>query len=134
MSILEQLNSGMMPFTRHLGIVFLAAEKGGVRAQLAAEQCHCTLPPIVHGGVLMSMADSAGAVGAFLNLREGSTGTTTIESKTNLVSAAKVGDLLFVDAMPMHIGSRTQLWESRVTRQSGELVSITWQTQLAIGT
>ena len=45
----------------------------------------CTVGGVLHGGTLMTLADSVGAVCAFLSLPAGATGTSTIASKTNLV-------------------------------------------------
>jgi uncharacterized protein (TIGR00369 family) len=44
----------------------------------------CTSGGLLHGGVLMALADSAGGACASLNLPEGA-GTATIESKTTIV-------------------------------------------------
>jgi hypothetical protein len=44
----------------------------------------CTTGGILHGGVIMAVADSAGAACAFLNLPKDASGTATIESKTQL--------------------------------------------------
>src|SRR5437764_836610 len=46
---------------------------------------------LLHGGVLMTLADSAGAVCASLNLPGDATGTSTIESKTNFLGAVRDG-------------------------------------------
>lgn len=44
------------------------------------------------------------AIGAFLNLPEGSKGTTRTESKTNLIAAAPVGAALTATAEPVSVG------------------------------
>ena len=49
----------------------------------------CTSNGILHGGVIMALADSAGAGCAFLNLPDGAAGTSTIESKTNFLGAVR---------------------------------------------
>ena len=72
-----------MPFAATLGLELLSATAEEVRARIAFEERLCTAGRILHGGALMSLADAAGAYCAFLNLPEGSTGTATIESKTN---------------------------------------------------
>src|SRR5256885_11081420 len=51
----------------------------------------CTAHGILHGGVIMALADSAGGACAVLNLPQDATGTTTIESKTNFVGAVPRG-------------------------------------------
>ncbi|MBW3666254.1 MAG: PaaI family thioesterase, partial [Actinobacteria bacterium] len=79
---LTSLAHGQMPFT---GILGLEIESGGPervegRGQWRAE--YCTAAGLIHGGYLMALADSVGAMCAFFNLPEGAT-TSTIESKTN---------------------------------------------------
>ena len=48
----------------------------------------------------MAFADSLGAIGAVLNLREG-TRTTTLESKTNFLGSARVGETITGEATPL---------------------------------
>jgi 1,4-dihydroxy-2-naphthoyl-CoA hydrolase len=51
----------------------------------------CTTNGILHGGVIMSLADAAGGACAMLSLPDGASGTTTIESKTNFLGAVRSG-------------------------------------------
>src|SRR6266516_839032 len=71
-----------MPFAGTIGSELLEADASRVLAQVAWDESRCTAGGMLHGGVLMSLADSAAAVCAFLNLPEGANGTTTVESKT----------------------------------------------------
>jgi 1,4-dihydroxy-2-naphthoyl-CoA hydrolase len=50
----------------------------------------CTSGGVLHGGALMALADTLGAVCAFLNLPSGA-GTATISSSTNLLRAVRGG-------------------------------------------
>jgi len=122
--------SASMPFARQIGLTFVEAEKGRVRAAVTVGADHCTAGGIAHGGFLMTLADCTGAVAAFLNLPEGSKGTTTTESKTNLISAAPVGTVLTACAEPVSIGRRLQVWQTRIETAEGKLVALTTQTQL----
>jgi acyl-coenzyme A thioesterase PaaI-like protein len=36
------------------------------------------------------------------------------------------------EAMPLHRGRRTQVWQTRVTDESGKLLSLTIQTQMVL--
>ena len=65
----------------------------------------CTSGGLMHGGVLMALADSAGGV-AFVNLPEGAKRTATIESKTNFLGAVMDGTVI-ATATPLHVGSTT---------------------------
>ena len=119
-----------MPFAGVIGLTVLEAGKDRVAVQAEVRPDLCTAGGIAHGGFLMTLADCAGALGAFLNLPEGSKGTTTTESKTNLIAAAPAGSVLTATATPVTTGRRLQVWQTRVERQDGKLVALTTQSQM----
>ena len=51
-----------MPFAKTLGVVFDRAAKDEVRGHLAWAPELCTSGGLLHGGVLMSLADNTGAL------------------------------------------------------------------------
>jgi uncharacterized protein (TIGR00369 family) len=120
-----------MPFAETLGLEIVAASAEEVRARLPWEARLCTAGGILHGGALMSLADAAGAYCAFLNLPEGSTGTATIESKTNFFRAVRDGH---VDALsrPLHRGRTTIVVETDLHDAAGKHVARVTQTQAVL--
>ena len=80
---MTSLQPDMMPFSRLLGLEMVSSEKDRIVAEFRVTESLCTTGRIMHGGAIMSVADTLGAIGAFLNLPEGHKTTTTIESKTN---------------------------------------------------
>ena len=78
----------------------------------------------------MAFADTIGAAATFLNLPAGAT-TTTLESKTNFFSAGRAGTVR-AEATSLHRGRRTMVWQTRVTDESGRLLSLTIQTQMVL--
>jgi len=117
-------------FFETLGIRIVEATRERVIADMAVRPELMTIGGRLHGGALMSLADSIGAYGAFLALPQGAAGTTTIESKTNFFAGAAAGEVRG-EATPLHIGGRTSVWQTRVT-QKGKLVSLTTQTQMVL--
>lgn len=91
----------------------------------------CTTAGVLHGGVLMALADSAGGACAFANLPEGAAGTSTIESKTNFLGAVREGSVR-ASARPLHVGSTTIVVETEVRTSGGKLVAKTTQTQAVL--
>jgi 1,4-dihydroxy-2-naphthoyl-CoA hydrolase len=127
----------LMPFARTLGIVFDHAAKDEVRAHVAWAPELCTSGGLLHGGVLMSLADSTGAACAFLNLPEGA-GTTTIESKTNFlrgVRATEGGEpsVVVATSRPLHTGRKVIVVETDVRDGAERLVARVTQTQMVLG-
>jgi 1,4-dihydroxy-2-naphthoyl-CoA hydrolase len=130
-SPLEFLNSRPLPFAEMMGIVFVAADKDKVVAELEVTPKLCTRPTTIHGGALMAFADTLGAAGTILNLPEGMT-TTTLESKTNFIAGAPLGTRLVGETTPVHRGRRTQVWTTRISTSEGRLVAIVTQTQMVL--
>ncbi|HTO40402.1 MAG TPA: PaaI family thioesterase [Rhizomicrobium sp.] len=120
------------PFPRLMGVEILEAGKDRVRGRLLVRPDLCTAGNILHGGAVMAFADALGATGAFLNLPEGAAGTTTIESKTNFIGAAKEGSTIEGESLPIHIGRRSSVWQTRLTRSDGKLVAVVTQTQMVL--
>jgi uncharacterized protein (TIGR00369 family) len=119
------------PFPRLMGVDVLEATKESVRARLKVRPDLCTSGNILHGGAIMAFADTLGAIGAFLNLPDGA-GTTTIESKTNFIGAAKEGSTVTAETTPVHVGRRSSVWQTRIAREDGKLVAIVTQTQMVL--
>src|SRR5258708_39278572 len=73
----------LMPFAGQLGLVLDEADANRVVARLDWAPHLCTSAGVMHGGVLMSLADTAGALVTFLGLPEGKT-TATITSTSHM--------------------------------------------------
>jgi uncharacterized protein (TIGR00369 family) len=119
-----------MPFTRVLGLEVLSSAPSRVEARAAWQADRCTGGGILHGGYLMSLADSVGAMCASQNLPEGA-GTATIESKTNLFRPVAEGTIA-ITATPIHVGRTTIVVQTDITLPNGKLVSRTIQTQAVL--
>jgi 1,4-dihydroxy-2-naphthoyl-CoA hydrolase len=121
----------LVPLSATLGIGLSDATPSAVRLQMDWRQELCTAGGVLHGGALMSLADTAGAVCAFLNLPEGGDGTTTIESKTNLLAAVR-GGTVTATATPMHVGGSVIVVETELRGNDDRLVAKTTQTQAVL--
>jgi uncharacterized protein (TIGR00369 family) len=129
-ALTEQARAAM-PFAGELGIEMLAADSDEVRARLAWEERLCTAGGILHGGVLMGLADAAGAYCAFLNLPESSSATATIESKTNFFRAVRGGHV-HARSRPLHRGRTTIVVETDLHDDAGKHVARVTQTQAVL--
>jgi 1,4-dihydroxy-2-naphthoyl-CoA hydrolase len=120
-----------MPLAATLGVEVLAAAPDEVRLRLPWEERLCTAGGILHGGVLMSLADTGGAYCAFLNLPEGAGGTATIESKTNFLRAVPSGHVI-AESRPLHVGRTTIVVETDLWDDRGRRVARVTQTQAVL--
>ena len=122
--------NAQMPLGGTLGIrMFGDADEVDATIDWAPELC--TAAGVLHGGVLMSLADAAGGVCAFLNLPAGAMGTATIESKTNFLGAVREGTVV-ARARPLHIGKTTIVVETDVFDAAKRRIARTIQTQAVL--
>ena len=121
---------GAMPFAAATGIEVTTATKESVVGTMAWAPERCTAAGIMHGGALMTLADTIGALVAFLNLPDGAY-TSTIESKTNLFRAVREGTVT-ATGTPLHVGRTTIAVQTEVRDDAGKLVSLTIQTQAVL--
>ena len=121
----------VMPFMGVLGAEALEAARERVRTRLAWDPTRCTAGGVLHGGALMALADGTGGWCAFLNLPDGAVGTTTIESKTNLLRAVREGSVE-ASATPLHVGRTVIVVDTELRDAAGRLVARTTQTQAVL--
>jgi uncharacterized protein (TIGR00369 family) len=126
----EQLTAAM-PFAVHTGIELVAVAPDEVTARLAWAPELCTTAGLMHGAALMTLADTAGAVCAFLNLPEGA-GTSTIESKTNFFRGVREGTTVESVTRPLHVGRTTIVVQTDITNGDGKRVAQVTQTQAVL--
>jgi len=129
--LLAKLQSIRLPFADLIGIRFTSAALDRITGEMDVREDLCTRPDILHGGVIMSFADTLGAAATVLNLQTGA-GTTTLESKTNFIASAPLGAKILGECTPIHRGRRTQVWQTRITLEDGRLVALVTQTQMAL--
>jgi uncharacterized protein (TIGR00369 family) len=120
----------VMPFTAVLGATAVAATPEEVRLRVAYDPSRCTTGGLLHGGLLMALADSVGGWCAALNLPAGAS-TATIESKTNFLRAARTD----VEAVgrPLHVGRTVIVIDTEIRGDDGRLVARVTQTQAVLG-
>jgi uncharacterized protein (TIGR00369 family) len=127
---ITELVNPQMPLGKTLGIrTFGGPDEVEATLEWAPELC--TTGGVLHGGVLMALADSAGGVCAFLNLPAGAR-TATIESKTNFFSAVREGEVR-ARSRPIHRGKTTIVVETDLHDSTGRHVARTTQTQAILG-
>jgi len=130
--LLDYLNANQPPFSRKIGLRYVSAQADRVVSEMNVMPDMTTGPDFLHGGAIMSMADTTGAMSTMINVSEDKF-TTTIESKTNFFTSIAVGDVAVAEAVPLHRGRRTHVWQTRITRKSdGRLVAQVMQTQMVL--
>ena len=126
---LEKLLQPLFPGLMGVEIEVMTPEK--IVAGMTVRADLCTAGGVCHGGALMAFADTVGAVGTVANLPVGAR-TTTIESKTNFMGAARVQTRVTAESVPLHRGRTTQVWQTTIRSEDGKLVAVVTQTQMVL--
>jgi len=117
----------LMPFARRLGLTLEEAGPERVVARLDWAPDLCTAAGVMPGGVLMSLADSVGALVAFLGLPDGAT-TATVTSTTQMFRPVTRGTVQAV-AVPLHRGRTIVTVQTGLHDDAGRLIAQTTQVQ-----
>jgi len=102
-------------FPGNLGIELTEIADEHVRGRMRVDQRHLHPMGYVHGGAWVAFADTVAAWGTLRHLPEGR-GFTTVELKINVLASAREGDELTAVGEPLHVGSRTHVWQVKVFR------------------
>lgn len=121
---------GLMPFASLVGIELRKAEPDEVVGTLEYSPRLCTAGAILHGGALMTLADTLGAICAYLNLPPGGR-TATTTSATNFLRPVGAGSIIGA-ANPVHLGRSVIVVRVDVTDAQGNLAATTTQTQAVL--
>ena len=125
----QQRLAPMFPGLMGVRLVSLAPER--VVAELDVRPELCTAGGILHGGASMAFADTLGAVGTVLNLPAGKR-TTTTDSSTKFIGAAKAGTTVTGESVALHRGRTTMVWQTSIRTADGKLCAVVTQTQLVL--
>ena len=120
----------IMPFCEVLGLTVVEASAEKVVATVEWAKERTTVFGGLHGGDVMAVADSTGALCAARNLPEGA-GTSTIESKTNFLRPVTEGAVT-VTSRPVHVGRTTIVVQTAVVRDDQKPAAIPTQPQIVL--
>lgn len=120
-----------VPFARTLGMTITTLDPDEVRCRLDWSPERTTTGGALNGGALMALADNTGGLLAFLNLPEGSAGTSTISSSTNFLRGVREGHVEAV-ARLIHKGRSTIVAETELRDAQGRLVAKVTQAQAVL--
>jgi 1,4-dihydroxy-2-naphthoyl-CoA hydrolase len=102
-------------FPGDLGVELTEITDEHVRGRMRVDRRHLHPMGFVHAGAWVGFADTVAAWGTLRHLPVGG-GFTTVELKINVLASASDGDVLEAVGEPLHVGSRTQVWQVKVLR------------------
>jgi acyl-CoA thioesterase len=105
-------------------------ENGEVEIAMPIQAKHTNIHGAVHGGVFVSMLDTAMGYACHLKM---SSGIVTLNITTSFVANCKTGDLVKVTGHTVHAGRRIVVAEGEVRAEGGTLLATAQGTFFALG-
>ena len=105
------------PFIHVIDMSLVNIEDGQVTLGMPITEKHTNAHGIAHGGVLMSLADTAmGASCMSVNKK-----VVTMDLNINFIRAAKLGENVIAVAEVLHNGGKTMVSEAKILSEKGDL-------------
>ena len=115
----------------HLGLEVLDSKEGWILARLEVKPHHLAINHYLHGGTIVTLADTACGFGCRISLPKGAIDFTTIELKANFLGTATEG-YIQCEAKRVHAGRTTQVWDATVSNQEGKIIALFRCTQMIL--
>lgn len=107
-----------------LGLQFTVVSRSEMRATMPVNENTTQPMGILHGGASVALAETLASVGGYLNLTDENKIVVGLEINANHVRPVAAGNIVTGISKPIHRGSQTQVWETRIENEDGKLVSI----------
>jgi 1,4-dihydroxy-2-naphthoyl-CoA hydrolase len=103
------LGRGSLP--ELMGMTVTAVGEGRLTLELAVRAELMAPNGFLHGGTVVSLADTATGYATVAHLPEGAESFTTLELKMNFLGTARQG-IVRAEASAVHLGRTTQVWDA----------------------
>jgi len=127
---LNEVGNGLFP--GHLRIEIESVDEGRVLGRMELGDAHMAPNGYAHAAAVVGLADTACGYGCILGLPEGAVGFTTIELKTNFLRTAQRGATITCEAVLVHGGRTTQIWDATVRDEAERTLALFRCTQLIL--
>ena len=86
---------------------------------------------LLHGGASVALAETLGSIASTLTINQKLQHCVGLEINANHIKSVKTG-YVYGKTIPVHIGKKTQVWETRITNEEDQLVCISRITMAII--
>ena len=122
---LQKLNDmGKNTMLDNLGIEFTEINKHYLKAKMPVD--HRTVQPfkLLHGGASVALAETLGSVASFLLIDAEQFAPVGLEINANHIKSANTGEWVEGKVSPIHIGTKTHVWEIKILNTNDDLVCV----------
>lgn len=115
----------------HLGIEITEFGEGFICGKMPVD--HRTHQPmgLLHGGASVALAETLASIGANIHVDQTKKACVGLEINANHVRSVREG-WVYGKSTALHLGKTTQVWETKITTETGDTVCISRMTVAVI--
>src|SRR6476620_6762385 len=121
LDILNKLSNNTL--ASHIGIEFTQIGSDYLEAKMPVDSRTQQPFGLLHGGASVVLAETLGSVAATFCIDQSKYFCVGLEINANHLKSAREGFVTGI-TKPIHIGSKTQVWEIKIKNDAGDLVCI----------
>ena len=107
----------------NLGIEITEIGKDYIQGKMPVDKRTTQPFGLLHGGASVALSETLGSFGAELINNENDNIIVGVEINANHIKSVKEG-FVYGKSKPIHIGNKTQVWQTKITNHSGKLICI----------
>lgn len=115
----------------HLGIEITEVDKDFLCGRMPVDARTHQPMGLLHGGASVVLAESLASMGAALQVDLTKKACVGLEINANHMRGISAG-WVYGKATPVHVGRSTQVWETKITNEAGDLICISRMTVAVI--
>lgn len=119
----ELLNSKSVNMIKHLGIEITDIGENYLCGKMPVDERTKQPMGLLHGGASVVLAETLGSLAAQLTVDPKEFFCVGLEINANHIKSAKDG-FVYAKAEPIHIGKKTQVWQTCIKNNAEELICI----------
>ena len=109
--------------SKNLGITYQVMKRDHLIAKMPVDDRTKQPFGILHGGASVALAESLASVGGWLNVDENKFLVVGVEINANHIRSVESG-FVTGEAVPLHLGKSTQVWEIKIKNEAGKLTCV----------
>ena len=107
----------------HLGIEIIKIGKNYIKGKMPVDKRTTQPFGLLHGGASVAFSETLGSFGSGLICKENGKKVVGIEINANHIKSITKG-YVYGKAIPVHVGRRIHVWESRISDKNDNMISI----------
>ena len=120
----DYINSlGKATMAEHIGIEVTEIGDDYLKGKMPVDRRTVQTYGILHGGASAALAETLGSIAGMMTLDPEKQFCVGLEINANHIRSVRSG-YVFGTARPIHIGSKTQVWEIKIENESEQLTCI----------